>query len=131
MKFQIFFSILTLTSLALAQKAGVTEIPINENGTTTTISVQKGSSANPGTPRDTQEVLDGTAEISGEPNVLLNGARANWKTACDEWKKEVKDLNKDNQVIALNCGTAKCGTEGHGTVCKSAATYKVKVNLKK
>ncbi len=122
-------NLLFFATLALAQKAGVTEIPINENGTTTTISVQKG---NPSLPtRDTSEVLDGTAEIAGEPNVLVNGARGTWKIACEDWKKEVKDLNKENQVISLNCGSPKCGTEGNGTVCKSNATYKVKVNLKK
>lgn len=123
-------SLLLIASLALAQKAGVTEIPVTENGTTTTISVQKGSPTAPGS-RDTSEVLDGSAEIAGEPNVLMKGARESWKVACDDWKKEVKDLNKENQVIALNCGVPKCATEGGGTVCKSAANYKVKVNLKK
>lgn len=119
-----------VASVALAQKAGVTEIPISENGTTTTISVQKGSPTAPGS-RDTSEVLDGSAEIAGEPNVLVKGARESWKVACDDWKKEVKDLNKENQVIALNCGSPKCATEAGGTVCKSTANYKVKVNLKK
>lgn len=122
--------LLFIATMAFAQKAGVTEIPISEDGTTTTISVQKGTPTAPGS-RDTSEVLDGSAEIAGDPNVLMKGARENWKKACDEWKKEVKDLNKENQVIALNCGAPKCASESGGTVCKSAANYKVKVNLKK
>lgn len=121
---------LLIFSMAWAQKGAVTEIPISENGTTTTISVQKGTPSATGS-KETSEVLDGSAEITGDPNVLLKGARESWKKACDDWKKEVKDLNKDNQVIALNCSTPKCGSESGGTVCKSAATYKVKVNLKK
>lgn len=114
------------SSDANAQKAAVTEIPVDGG---TTIQIRKGEPA-PAAEKDF-EILDGSAEVAGEPNVMAKAARESWKKACDDWKKEVKELNKDNQVIVLNCNTPKCGPEGTTTVCKSTATYKIKIRLKK
>ncbi len=73
------------------------------------------------------EVLDGTAQVGGEPGNDSNLARAKWQTACDAWKAETKDLNKSNQVVALACGSADCTYQENGNyICKSTATYKIK-----
>jgi len=75
------------------------------------------------------DVLDGTAEISGDPQVLVKAARESWKKACEDWKKEVKDLNKDNEVLILNCNSPVCVQEGPHQICRSKATYKVRLKL--
>lgn len=75
-----------------------------------------------------EEVIEGKAEVVGEPNVLANAARESWKKACENWKKEVKELNKE--VLILNCNSPKCTTEKGRTTCKSDASYKIKVKLR-
>lgn len=114
---------------AQSQKANVTEIPVDGNAQTTTIQIKKGDAVDAG--RETHEILDGHSEVSGDPNPMSKGARESWKKACDDWKKEVKELNKENQVLILNCNSPKCAPEGGSTICKSEASYKVKVKLKK
>jgi hypothetical protein len=109
---------------ALAQKAAVTDIPTE--GTTTTISVTKG-----GTSEREFDILSGSAEINGDPAPLSRSARDSWKSACAEWKSEVKDLNKENQVLALNCGLPKCSSENSQTTCVSSGSYQLKVRIKK
>lgn len=115
---------------AQSQKANITEIPVDGNSQTTTIEIKKGDRPSP-EGKEIHEILDGHSEVSGDPNPMQKAARESWKKACDEWKKEVKDLNKENQVLILNCNSPKCSIENGSTICKSEATYKVKVKLKK
>ena len=120
----IFLASLMASAAAFAQKTAVTDIPSSEAGTT--ISVQKGI-----TEQRDYDILSGTGEIAGDSNVLLKGARDSWKTACADWKKEIKDLNKENLLIAINCNSPKCATETNGTVCTSTGSYQVRVKIKK
>lgn len=115
--------VLLMAGGALAQKAAVTEIPTEG---TTTISVTKG-----GTSEREFDILSGSAEINGDPAPLSKSARDSWKAACAEWKAEVKDLNKENQVLALNCGSPKCSSENSQTTCVSSGSYQLKVRIKK
>lgn len=73
------------------------------------------------------EVTQGEEEITGDAAPLLNQARSNWKKACAEWKKELKENNKDNQIITSNCGSMNCSTGTAENICKSKANYKIKV----
>ena len=66
----------------------------------TTVEVSQGVKA----PAEGYQVLTGTADIQGEPAAVLKEAQASWKAACATWKAETKELNKENQVLALNCG---------------------------
>lgn len=73
------------------------------------------------------EVIDGTAPVTGEPGNNTEGARTKWSKACSEWKAETKELNKENQVLSLVCGSASCAYQENGTyVCSSTAVYKLK-----
>ena len=94
----------------------------------TIISVQKGT-----IPVNTDfSITEGNDEIEGDPSPLQSTARDNWKKECAEWKKELKDLNKENQVLSMSCGSAKCAPTGTAqTLCKSNATYKLKVRVTK
>jgi hypothetical protein len=72
-------------------------------------------------------IVDENAPINGDPGPLEKDARANWKKACDDWKKETKELNKGN-VISLSCNTPACSmTDTTSYSCSSTAKYKVKV----
>lgn len=140
------FSVLKTTIMAcFAVLAIVTTIMIvapipaaaQTTTTTTTQTTTPGSgSGAPTTPTGTSveavkpvdEVLSGTAEIEGEAAPLIKAARANHKKACEEWKKEVQELNKQNQVLSLNCGSTDCAQQSSAlTVCRSTGSYKIRL----
>lgn len=104
-----------------AQSVGVNDVPASEN---TTIEISKGKKQD----RDF-EIVEDHADLEGEASPLLKNAKKEWKLACKEWKDEVKELNKANSVISLNCGKMDCQTVNMETVCRSKATSKVKVPI--
>jgi hypothetical protein len=115
-----------LLSVAMAQTANINDVPLQGD---TTISVTKGSKA----VGPDFEIVKHEAEIEGEPEVLIKEARSSWKKACDDWKKETKELNKDSQVMALTCNSPSCGKADNvttSTICKSTATYQIKTKIK-
>jgi len=65
----------------------------------------------------------------------MKEAYASWKTACADWKKELKENNKENQVLVSSCGTAKFTKDdsaGSGSgiyVYRSQAKYKLRVRV--
>ncbi|HEY8269732.1 MAG TPA: hypothetical protein VIG33_02505 [Pseudobdellovibrionaceae bacterium] len=120
MKFLAFYFSFVST-LAFAQTMGIKDISTDGD---TTIKIQKGKE------EDKYEITTGTDAIEGDAAPLLKEARANWKTACSEWKKELKELNKENQVISLSCGTMKCSTTAMETTCASEGKNKVRVKVK-
>lgn len=74
------------------------------------------------------QIVDGEAEITGEPDRLEAGARTKWTTACNDWKKELKELN-GNQLMALSCNSPKCSFSGSiNAQCTSQANYKIKID---
>ncbi len=112
--------------MALAQTANIKDIPADQEGTTT-ISITKGDKKT----GNEFEITEGQSSVLGDPEVLLKEARSSWKQACKDWKKELKELNKENSIINMNCGEPSCEkTSMSETICKSEATYKVKVKVK-
>lgn len=114
--------VLTNATLASAQTIGVKDIHADGD---TTIRVEKGRAAD-----QQYEIITNSDEIEGDTAPLLKDARDNWNTACKEWKKETKELHKDNQIVALNCGAKTCTTTAMETSCHSTGTSKVKVRVK-
>ena len=120
----VLFSI--LTSFALAQTSPtLNNMPVDEG--TTTISIKKGEKDKAADKKF--EIVDGADEVEGEPANLTKGARESWKKACVDWKQEIKDLNKENQVLTISCGTMQCATTAPETTCKSTGKYKLRVKL--
>ncbi len=113
-------------TMVWAQKVGVhvDRIDANEN---TTIEIKKGDHQK----NEKQfEIIEGTDQIDGDAAPLLQDARKNWKTACADWKKEFKELNKDNQVLALSCGRMTCSTVAMESTCNSQGKHKLRVQVK-
>lgn len=111
-----------ISTIALAQTMGIKDIPADGD---TTIKIEKGQKAD-----NKFEITEGVDTIEGDAAPLLKEARANWKAACTEWKKELKELNKENQVISMSCGTMKCSTTAMETTCTSEGKNKIKVKVK-
>lgn len=123
----ILFLILSFSFLAQAQKASLKDIPADVDGETT-ISISKGTKA-----QAEFQISDGSAEVEGDPEILVIAARSSWKKACEQWKTELKELNKENQnqVLAISCNSPTCvKNETSATICKSQATYKIKTRIK-
>lgn len=118
---------LLTSSIGYSQTADIKikDVPMNDEGTTISIG-KKGTKSDP---TIQYQITEGEEEVTGDPAPLLKEARINWKKACDTWKKETKDLNKDNQVITLNCGKMECTTAAMETTCKSNGTHKIKVKM--
>lgn len=118
--------ILLLPLMVWAQKVGVQvdHVDANEN---TTIEIRKGEH-----PKNEKqyEITEGSEEIAGDASPLLQDARKNWKAACAEWKKEFKELNKDNQVLSLSCGSMTCATVTMESTCKSQGKHKLRVQVR-
>jgi hypothetical protein len=123
MKMTLALSTLLLSVGVFAQTAAVKDIPADGD---TTISVSKGKNTQPN-----YEVTNGTDEISGDPQILSKDARESWKQACTDWKKEMRENNKDNQIISLSCGTPKCDKKDATEItCTSTATSKIKTKIR-
>lgn len=117
------FVLLMLPLLAQAQTVGIKDIPADGEAETT-IEIKKG--------KNTQkkfEVVTNEDDIEGDAAPMLKEARTNWKKACTEWKTEIKSLNKENQVISLNCGKMECSTASMESTCQSKGKYTVKVQV--
>ena len=73
------------------------------------------------------EVVSLSGSIYGDPQLSTDAARASWSTACNAWKKETKELNKDNQMLSINCETPSCSYQDAGrTICSSIGSYQIK-----
>lgn len=110
------------TSPAFSEEVGVKVDKISTEKDTT-ISITKGNQ----NIKKRYHVSEGEEELSGDTNVVRMQAMDSWKKACVDWKKEFKDLNKENQIISMNCGKMSCSKEGVETTCTSKASYKVKL----
>jgi hypothetical protein len=103
----------------------------DEKDSSVLIQTTKGAKVHPD-----YEIMSGDEEISGDPTAGKNEAYKAWKEACAEWKKELKENNKDGQVLIASCGTAKFAKDdsagaGSGVyIYRSDAKYKIRVRIK-
>jgi hypothetical protein len=112
-----------------AAQAADPKVKIGDVGTDgdTSIVIKKGADAG------TQdfEVVSGNEDVVGEPKPSNRESYASWKAACAEWKKEMRELNKENSLLALNCNAASKEKDENGqTTYKSTGSYKMRVRVK-
>lgn len=116
-------------SAARADKAKVKVSDIDTEQDTSIV-IKKGPLANI-VEQPEFEVVSGEQDIEGDPAANSVEARAGWKTACADWKKEVKELNKDNQVLALSCNSPSATLLDNGQrQMRSTGAYKLKVRIR-
>jgi|GEM_PF-4331889 len=73
------------------------------------------------------EIETDTVDIDGDPGPITSDARKNWKVACDKWRVEFREDNKENKIISISCGTPTCSGDVGNKTCTSKGTYKMKV----
>lgn len=122
----ILLTLIMIPSLVFAQKVDVKDLETSDSENTT-IEISKGKKKN--SSEAIWEVADGSTDISGEPAVMLKEAKQSWKKACEDWKKEFRNDNKENKIISISCGKEDCGSDTSGRTCTSKATYKIKTKL--
>ena len=113
---------IVMTASAHAENIGL-KVESTNTDADTTISIKKGDSGS----KKKYTISEGENEISGDKDVLKKTAEKNWRKACDAWKSEMKENNKENRIISSNCGVMNCSKEGVESSCSSKATYKVRV----
>ncbi len=123
--------LLLVTALPIAKAQNSTTLNNLSTDQETTISIKKGAPIESN--KKLWELQTGTAEVAGDPQLMDKEARKSWKTACAEWKAELKELNQENKVLVLNCNSPKChktgGPTGVEVLCQSTATYSLKVKV--
>ena len=128
MAIRFLFCALLAGSMAQAQSVDLKNDNLSEG--TTTIEIKKTRGTNqPTNVQPLWEIAEGTSDIQGETSAMNRAAKESWQKACNTWKKEFREDNKENKIINLNCGVPNCGGEAGNVVCTSKSTYKIKTKL--
>ncbi|MGE0764800.1 MAG: hypothetical protein AB7N80_16120 [Bdellovibrionales bacterium] len=127
----VLFTLLFAPLFALAQNVDVKGVDASSSkeGETTTIEIRKGKAAEAAKGEAQWEVTTGDADIAGETAPVAKEAKANWTKACNDWKKEFRQDNKENKVISMSCGIPDCAGDAGNKTCTSKASYKIKTRL--
>jgi hypothetical protein len=122
--YQLIMTALLTLSFSLFAQAQDVGVKVNNIDATqdTTISIKKGDA----TTKKKWILTEDEEDITGNKDVVMKNAEKNWMTACKEWKAEFKEMNKENKIVAMNCGKMSCSKEGVESTCTSKAKYKVK-----
>ncbi|HMN67671.1 MAG TPA: hypothetical protein PKC28_03950 [Bdellovibrionales bacterium] len=123
---------LVYSCMSFAQTVDVKDVPGGgDEESTTTIEIKKGKKTDSTTVTTNAkwETQDGTADVQGDSAATAKEAKGTWKKACDDWKKEFRADNKENKIIAINCGTPSCGGDAGQKTCASKASYKIRTKI--
>ena len=120
----ILLSLLLTAGIAHAAPSMDVKMKDVDTNEDTTISIKKGSGVQN---KKVYTLSEGSEDITGDKDMLKKNAEMNWKKACDEYKKDFKEMNKENKIVSLSCGSMTCTKEGVESTCSSKASYKVRV----
>lgn len=125
MRAHFYYGLALLCGIAFAEKptVKVKDVPVEQD---TTISIKKGTTGD----CIEYEILEGTEEVFGMPDYDRMKALASWKTACSEWRESMREMNKDNRLLTLNCNAPKASKEDDRFTFLSTGTYRVKVKVR-
>lgn len=116
--------------LAQDHSVKVKTISLHE-GQTASVSIRKDKIQRKKSTTPEFKIIQGSREVEGDPSASSKGALQNWKTACSEWKDELKELNKTNEIIALDCGKPIAGKADYQQkIYHSNGSYQIKVRMK-
>lgn len=115
---------LSVSSYSQDKTLRISDIPTHED---TSVIIKKGvTSFGPDF-----EIVSGVDEVAGDPLAGSKESHASWKLACENWKKETRELNKSNQVLSLNCNLPiPTRIEGGLNIYHSSASYKLRVRIR-
>lgn len=116
------------SGVAWGQTVDVKDLDTQGEGTTT-IEIKKNKKEEEKKAEAKWEITEGNADVEGEPAATAKDARAEWTKACNNWKKEFRADNKENKILAINCGSAACGGDAGSKTCTSKASYKIKTRI--
>lgn len=94
----------------------------------TSITIKKGSSAVRSEPD--YEIVSGSEEIAGDEEIDDKRALASWKESCETWKRETRELNTENKIIILSCGSKKRVRTENKHVYTSVGKYQIRVRIR-
>ena len=128
MKFAVIATSLALAGAAVASP----KVKVVDDGEKdTAIVIKKGESIEKLVPPAPDfQIVDGNDDIAGSPVMVRDSAHEAWRNACKEWKETLRNLNKENQILAMHCGAPKPEKDGDQWVFRSAGTYKLKVRIR-
>ncbi len=125
----VLITLLMIPGLVFAQKVDIKDVEASGDGDTT-IEISKGKKKNQGDKCDAiWEVVEGSADITGDSSLLAKEANENWRKAADKWEKDFRADNKENKVLSVSRGKANCTSDAAGKICSSQASYKMKTKL--
>ena len=76
------------------------------------------------------KIESGTEEVSGEPVAGSKESYDSWKKACNDWKKEMREMNGAS-LLTASCGAPRAQRDSSSrTTQKSVGTYKIKVRIR-
>lgn len=91
-----------------------------------TITIRKGERIND----PDFKIESGTEEISGEPVAGLKESYDSWKKACNDWKKEMREMNGAS-LLTVSCGAPRVQRDSSSrTTQSSMGNYKIKVRIR-
>ena len=81
----------------------------------------------PDRPKTEKKVIveEESVSLTGDIGALTSDARKNWKAACDNWKRELREDNKGSKFPKIDCGEPTCSGDAGSKFCRSKATYKM------
>ena len=126
----MIFFLLPILFLSFQVQAGDGSVKISNISTQedTSVIIKKGAA----TCGPDYEVISGVDEVAGDPSMGVKESYSSWKAACEAWKKEVRELNKTNQVLSLNCSLpVQIRLSSGMNFYHSSATYKLRVQIRK
>lgn len=127
MKASLLLSLAFASTFAWAQKAGVKVSDIPTSGDTSIV-IKKGVVNTTLVPD--YDVITDKDEIFGDPSTNRSEAYTSWKSACQEWRKEMRDMNKENQILTLNCNSPTLQKDEYIYTFKSMGTFKIRVRIR-
>jgi hypothetical protein len=114
-------------ALADQPTVSVRGLPAGQDSQDSTITIRK---ADPARLEPDYRIESGEEEISGEPVAGQDESYKSWKAACNDWKKEMREMN-GKSLVTLNCGTPHPKRDKSMRVTQtSTGSYKLKVRIR-
>jgi hypothetical protein len=73
------------------------------------------------------EIVEGTADVTGEPGLGRKAGQDNWKVACQRWRDDMERRNRGHHIVSLECNSPAYTIDQGQYVFKSTASYRIRM----